>query len=87
MDLFQGDNVSPIEVLQTSQTFKTWREERLLVNPHNVRLFYTRQQTRVLLLLKVEGVEYIMRGKVVEVTLIEIIIFFFNSTFPCIVEM
>jgi hypothetical protein len=25
MVLFQGDNVSPIEVLQTSQTFKTWR--------------------------------------------------------------
>jgi hypothetical protein len=51
-------------------------EEQLLVNPHNGRLFYTRQQTRVLLLLKVEGVEYIMRRKVVEVTLIEIIIFF-----------
>jgi len=25
MALFQGDNVLPIEVLQTSQTFKTWR--------------------------------------------------------------
>jgi hypothetical protein len=48
-------------------------EEQLLVNPHNVRFFYTRQQTKVLSPLKVEGVEYIMRGKVVEVTLIEII--------------
>jgi len=62
-------------------------EKQLLVNPHNVRFFYTRQQTRVLSPLKVEGVEYIMRGKVVEVTLIEIIKGKKNSIFPCIVEM
>jgi len=62
-------------------------EEQLLVNPHNVRFLYTRQQTRVLSPSKVEGVEYIMRGKVVEVTWIEIIKGVKNSNFPCIVEM
>jgi len=89
MALFQGDNLLPIEVLQTSQTFKTWRMcgRAIVGNQHNVRFLYTRQQTRVLSPSKVEGVEYIMRGKVVEVTWIEIIKGVKNSNFPCIVEM